>query len=61
MYIVAIKIDETLPWIELKGEFKSKKEARKAARELLKNVEMKIIEIPERKQAIKAVASVKTH
>jgi hypothetical protein len=60
LYIVAIKIDETLPWIELKGEFKTKKEARKAVRELLKNVKTKIIEIPEKRQAIKAVASIKT-
>lgn len=59
MYVAAIKIDEALPWIELKGEYKTKKEARKAVREFLENVEIKIFEIPEKKSAIKAVASVR--
>lgn len=61
LYVVTIKIDEALPWMELKDEYKTKKEARKAAREFLKSVEMKIIEIPEKKQAIKAIASIKAH
>ena len=50
LYAVWVKIDETLPWIELKGKYKTRGEARKAAKEILNHAEMRIIEIPEKKE-----------
>ncbi len=35
-----------LPWIELKGEYRTRKEALKAAREALDNAVIDIVEIP---------------
>lgn len=61
-YAVWIKIDETLPWIELKGIFKTKKEARKAAKEILDRVQLRIVEFPkkstpkEKRRLMKALA-----
>jgi hypothetical protein len=60
LYAVWIKIDETLPWIELKGKYRTKEEAKKAATEILDHTEMKIVEMPEKKRRIKAVATAKT-
>jgi hypothetical protein len=60
LYAVWIKIDETLPWIELKGQYQTKSEAKKAANEILNLVEIKIVETPEKRNSIKALASVRT-
>jgi len=59
LYAVWIKIDETLPWIELKGEHQTRREAKKAANEFLNLVKIKIVEIPERRSPMKALVSVK--
>ena len=50
LYAVWVKIDETLPWIELKGKYQTRGEAKKAAKEILNHAEMRIIEIPEKKE-----------
>jgi len=59
LYAVWIKIDETLPWIELKGEYQTRREAKKAANEFLNMVKIKIVEFPEKRTSVKALASVK--
>jgi len=56
LYAVWIKIDETLPWIELKGKYKTRGEAKKAARKILDNTEMRIVEMPEQRR-VKALAA----
>jgi hypothetical protein len=60
LYTVWIKIDETLPWIELKGEYGTRREARKRANEFLSSAKTKIVEIPEKKRPMKPLAYVKT-
>ncbi len=50
LYVVWIKFNETLPWIELEGDYKSREEARKAAQNILDDTVMKIVEISERKK-----------
>ena len=57
LYAVWIKIDETLPWIELKGKYQTKREARKAAKDTLHRVEIKVVEVPEKKRRVKALAT----
>ncbi|MGC9345399.1 MAG: hypothetical protein ACP5ER_01220 [Candidatus Bathyarchaeales archaeon] len=59
LYAVWIKIDETLPWIELKGTYQTRNEARKAAKKFLNNIEIRIVEMPEKRRRIKAIATVK--
>ncbi|HVP16975.1 MAG TPA: hypothetical protein VMT42_06385 [candidate division Zixibacteria bacterium] len=51
MYSVRIKVDETLPWIELKRT-NTYKEARKAAEDFLDNLHMKIATVPEKESAL---------
>jgi len=57
MYAVWIKIDETLPWIELKGKYRTKREAKKAARDTLDRVEIRAVEMPEKKTLVKTLAA----
>jgi len=57
LYAVWIKIDETLPWIELKGTHQTKGKARKAAREILNHAEIRIVEMPEKKRQVKVLAT----
>ena len=59
LYVVWIKIDETLPWIELKGEYQTRREAKEAANEFLNVVKIKIMEIPEKRSPMKALEFVK--
>jgi hypothetical protein len=56
VYVVWIKIDETLPSIELKGKYPTKKEAKKAAQEILSNIRIEIVRVAERRESIKALA-----
>lgn len=57
MYAVWIKIDETLPWIELKGKYRTKREAKNTAKEILLRTEMRIVEIPERERRVEALVT----
>jgi len=61
LYTVWIKIDETLPWIELKGEYRTKSEARKAAKEAIEITRIKIVSIAEKRNPMKALAPLKTN
>jgi hypothetical protein len=46
MYTAWIKIDDSLPWIELKETFRTKTEACESAKEKLNAVKIKIIKTP---------------
>ena len=59
LYQVWIRIDETLPWIELKGTYQTRNEARKAAKEFLNSTKIKIVKIPEKRRQMKALVTVK--
>lgn len=55
--MVWIKVDETLPWIELEGKYRTRREAKKAAREILDDAEMKVVAIPQKERRVKALAT----
>jgi len=57
LYTVWIRINETLPWIELKGEYPTRREAKQAAQQALKNTLLKIVNIPQESRSIKALAT----
>ncbi|MDH7477505.1 MAG: hypothetical protein QHH17_03885 [Candidatus Bathyarchaeota archaeon] len=59
MYIIWIKIDETLPKIELKGEYQTRKEARKAAQQILSNIKIEIINASKKQDSMKPLATAK--
>jgi hypothetical protein len=59
MYSAWVKIDDSLPWIELKEAFQTKTEAQEAIKEKLSKVKIKIVEMPQRKNPIKAPITVK--
>jgi len=58
MYSVLIKIDDTLPWIELKGAYQTRKEAEKAARDYWKTVRVSIVALSEKGRQMKAIAPI---
>jgi hypothetical protein len=60
MYCVMVKIDESLPWIELKGEYATRTEARQAGQRVVQRIGMKIATIPNEKRPIKALVTVRT-
>ena len=60
MYCVMVKIEESLPWIELKGEYATRTEARQAAQRVMQRIGMKIASIPDEKRRMKALLFVRT-
>jgi len=59
LYAVWVKIDDTLPWIELKGTYQTRGEAGKAAEEALNNARIKLAKVAETGKRMKALATVK--
>jgi hypothetical protein len=59
MYTTWIKIDESLPWIELKETFQTKTQAQEAMKEKLNKVKIKIVKMPTKKKPIEASITLK--
>ena len=59
MYSACIKIDDSLPWIELEEAFQTKAEAQKAVKEILSKAKIKISKLPQQEKDIKAVVRVR--
>jgi hypothetical protein len=59
MYSACIKIDDSLPWIELEEAFQTKAEAQKAVKEILSKAKIKISKLPQQEKEIKAVVRVR--
>ncbi len=59
MFTVWIKVDETLPWIELKETYGTRKEAKRAVDLTIQNIKMKIVSTPETAKRLKAIAALR--
>jgi hypothetical protein len=59
LYAVWVKIDETLPWIELEEIYTTRKSAQKAAKKLSGNLMVKIVRIDKEPKQVKALITVK--
>ena len=59
MYTAWIKIDESLPWIELKETFQTKTEAQEAMKEKLTKVKIKIVKMHTIKKPLEASITLK--
>ena len=55
MYSAWIKIDDSLPWIELEKAFQTKAEAQKAVKEVLSKAQIKISKLPNKEKSRTAV------
>jgi hypothetical protein len=53
MYSAWIKLDDSLPWIELEEAFQTKAEAQKAVQEVLNKAQIKISKLPNKKKRVK--------
>jgi len=54
-----IRIDESLPWIELKGTYETRKDAKEAAKNCLYRTQVKIVAISENRKQLKAMAAIR--
>ena len=59
MYTAWIKIDESLPWLELKETFQTKTQAQEAMKEKLSEVKIKIVKVPTKKKTTEASITLK--
>lgn len=58
MHTAWIKFDESLPWIEIKGEYATKQQAKKAAEKVLGNAKIKVIRVSKKEKA-RALVTIK--
>lgn len=59
MYSAWIKIDDSLPWIELEEAFQTKAEAQKAVKEILCKTKIKISKLPKQEKSAKSTIRTK--
>jgi hypothetical protein len=59
LYAVWVKINDTLPWIELENEYQTPVEAGKEAKKILNNAKIKIVKEQEKTKRVKALATIK--
>lgn len=59
MYSAWIKLDDSLPWIELEEAFQTKAEAQEAAEESRSKFKIKIVEMSKQEKQIKATVRVR--
>jgi hypothetical protein len=59
LYSAWIKIDDSLPWIELEEAFRTKAEAQRAVKEILSKAKIKIAKLPTQGKQIKATIKVR--
>jgi len=55
-----IKVDKSLPWIELKETYPTRKEARKAAEDFARSLQVKIVPISDKRKPMKLVATIRS-
>ncbi len=58
MYSAWIKIDDSLPWIELEGVFQTIAEAQEVMKEKRSNVKIKIVKMSKQEKQLKAPITV---
>ncbi len=58
LYAVWIKIDETLPWIELQGEYQTRIDAKKAARNILDKAKIKTAKMQRKAKQVKVLTTI---
>ena len=56
MYTVLIRVDETLPWIELRGEYETRREAQRAAAVAIEKIGVIVVNVPQERRPLKALA-----
>jgi hypothetical protein len=59
VYAVWIKVDDTLPWIEVKRTYQTRKEAKNAARDFVKSIQIRIATISENEKKIRRLATIR--
>jgi hypothetical protein len=57
VYCIIVKIDQDLPWIELRGEYATRREARQAARIAAGKIGFKIANVPQDRELVKALVT----
>jgi hypothetical protein len=59
LHAIWIRLDETLPWIELKGTYGTRKDAKEAASNCLNRTQIKIVAIPEKNKPLRPIAAIR--
>jgi hypothetical protein len=59
LYAVWIRINETLPWVELENEYQTRAQARKEAKNVLSRAKIKVVTKQKSTKRVRVLATMK--
>jgi hypothetical protein len=59
LYSIWVRIDETLPWFELKGDYGTRKEAKQAAQRVTSKMAIKLANLSQKRKPIESLITVR--
>jgi len=60
LYSVWIRVDKSLPWIELKGDYETREEARQAAQSVISRISLKLVNLSPKRKPVESLITVRT-
>ncbi len=59
LYSIWIRIDETLPWIELKGEYETKEKAKQASQMVMGRIAVRLVKLSKERKLAENLVTVR--
>lgn len=59
MYSIWVRIDETIPWIELKGDYETREEAKQAAERVISKIAIKLVKLSQKRKPVESLITVR--
>jgi hypothetical protein len=59
LYSIWVRIDETLPWFELKGDYGTREEAKQAAQRVTSKMAIKLVNLSQKRKPIESLITVR--
>jgi hypothetical protein len=59
LYSIWIRIDETLPWIELKEEYETKEKAKQAAQMVMGRIAVRLVKLSKERKLAESLVTVR--
>ena len=59
MYCIWIRVDDTLPWIELKGEYETKEKAKQAGQTVTGRIAVRLVKLSQERRLAESLVTVR--
>jgi len=59
LYCIWIRVDDTLPWIELKGEYETKEKAKQAGQTVTGRIAVRLVKLSQERRLAESLVTVR--